>query len=158
MKIKYKKIKDELLADYRNIGKKVEEVRTLANMPPLETEEEAAENIADIYEQRDRKSKDEKARTFAPPDNANMPPLETEKEAEINLNDTEDLINEIIKDKDIIRIIYSGKKENNHFNDILNFIDDIKSRKINNSNKEKAYKNMISKNENNVRKCQTLLA
>ena len=34
------------------------------NIPYLETEEEAAENIADIYEQ-----KDNKARTFAPKHN-----------------------------------------------------------------------------------------
>ena len=40
-------------------------------MPYLETEEEAAENIADINEQRDARKKDNKARTFAPPDDAN---------------------------------------------------------------------------------------
>ena len=40
------------LNDYKN---------TEANIPYLETEEEAAENIADIYERRDNK-----ARTFAP--------------------------------------------------------------------------------------------
>ena len=34
------------------------------NIPYLETEEEAAENIADIYERRDNK-----ARTFVPPHN-----------------------------------------------------------------------------------------
>ena len=37
-------------------------------MPFLETEEEAAENIADINERRDTRKKDYKARTFAPPD------------------------------------------------------------------------------------------
>ena len=52
-----KAIKDELLANYSNMRKKVEKVRTLANMPPLETEEEAAENIVDIYERRDTKKK-----------------------------------------------------------------------------------------------------
>ena len=40
-------------------------------MPHLETEEEAAENIADINERRDVRKKDKKARTFAPPDDAN---------------------------------------------------------------------------------------
>ena len=35
-------------------------------MPYLETEEEAAENIADISKQRDVRKKDNKARTFAP--------------------------------------------------------------------------------------------
>ena len=40
-------------------------------MPYLETEEEAAENIADINERRDLRKKDNKARTFAPPDDAN---------------------------------------------------------------------------------------
>ena len=43
------------LNDYKN---------TEENIPYLEIEEEAAENIADIYEQRDNK-----ARTFAPPHN-----------------------------------------------------------------------------------------
>ena len=39
-------------------------------MPYLETEEEAAENISDINERRDVRKKDNKARTFAPSDNA----------------------------------------------------------------------------------------
>ena len=43
------------LNDYKN---------TEENIPYLETEEEAAENIADIYEQRDNR-----ARTFLPPRN-----------------------------------------------------------------------------------------
>ena len=49
-----------MLNDY----KKTEEEKIYGNIPYLETEEEAAENIADIYEQRDNK-----ARTFAPPHN-----------------------------------------------------------------------------------------
>ena len=57
------------------------------------------------------KKNDEKARTFAPPDNADMPPLETEEKAEINLNDIKDLINEITKDIDMVCIIYGGKKQ-----------------------------------------------
>ena len=45
-------------------NKKREEEKIYDNIPYLETEEEAAENIADIYER-----KDNKARTFAPPHN-----------------------------------------------------------------------------------------
>ena len=45
----------------KNDYKKTEEEKIYGNIPYLETEEEAAENIADIYEQ-----KDNKARTFAP--------------------------------------------------------------------------------------------
>ena len=39
-------------------------------MPYLETEEEAAKNIADINKQKDVRKKDDKARTFAPSDSA----------------------------------------------------------------------------------------
>ena len=39
------------------------------SMPFLETEEEVAENIANINAQRDVRKKDNKARTFAPADN-----------------------------------------------------------------------------------------
>ena len=51
-----------------------EEEKIYDNIPCLETEEEAAENIADIYERKDSKArtfapKDNKARTFAPKDN-----------------------------------------------------------------------------------------
>ena len=48
----------------KNDYKKTKEEKIYANIPYLETEEEAAENIVDIYEQ-----KDNKARTFAPPYN-----------------------------------------------------------------------------------------
>ena len=48
------------LNDYKN----TEEEKIYGNIPYLETEEEAAENIADIYERRDNE-----ARTFAPPHN-----------------------------------------------------------------------------------------
>ena len=47
-----------------NDYKKTEEEKIYGNIPYLETEEEAAENIADKYERRDNK-----ARTFAPPHN-----------------------------------------------------------------------------------------
>ena len=156
-----KEIKDELPAYYSNMRKKDEKVRTFAppdnaSMPSLEIEEEAAENIADIYEQGDTRKKDKKVRTFAPPDNANIPLLETEEEVGINLNDIEDLNNEIINDKDMISIINNLKKHN-VFNDIIKFIDEIKKGNINNSNKEEAYKNRISKNANNIRNMQDTL-
>ena len=48
---------NKILNDYKNKEEKI-----YGNIPYLETEEEAAENIADIYERRDNK-----ARTFAPP-------------------------------------------------------------------------------------------
>ena len=47
-----------------NHYKNKEEEKIYGNIPYLETEEEAAENIADIYERRDNK-----ARNFAPPHN-----------------------------------------------------------------------------------------
>ena len=47
-----------------NDYKSKEEEKIYGNIPYLETEEEAAENIADIYERRANK-----ARTFAPPHN-----------------------------------------------------------------------------------------
>ena len=59
---KYEKEIQELnkkLNDYKNKEEKI-----YGNIPYLETEEEAAENIADIYERRHNK-----ARTFAPPHN-----------------------------------------------------------------------------------------
>ena len=48
----------------KNDYKKTEEEKIYANIPYLETEEEAAENIADIYERKDNKTI-----TFAPPYN-----------------------------------------------------------------------------------------
>ena len=64
-----KEIKDELLANYSNMRKKDEKVRAFAppdnaNMPPLETEEEAAENIVDIYQRRYTKKKKMKNQNF----------------------------------------------------------------------------------------------
>ena len=59
-------------------------------MPYLETEEEAAENIADINERRDVRKKDNKARTFAPSDSA-------EKN---KTNKTEKIVNDSNKDDD----------------------------------------------------------
>ena len=122
---------------------------------------------------RNTRKKDEKARTFAPPDNASMPPLEIEEEAaaenitdiyerrntrkkdytsdeEINLNDVDDLINEILEDKDMMHII--NNKKNNNFKNLFDFINDIKYGNINNLNKEKAYKDRISEFENKIKK------
>ena len=59
MSKKYKNKKKQL-----NDYKKTEEEKIYDHIPYLETEEEAAENIADIYER-----KDNKARTFAPTNN-----------------------------------------------------------------------------------------
>ena len=52
--------RNKKLNDYKN----KEEEKIYGNIPYLETEEEAAENIADIYERRDNK-----ARNFASPHN-----------------------------------------------------------------------------------------
>ena len=70
-----KKIELKKIMKLKDISKEIQELRkqlndkndcknTEENIPYLETEEEAAENIADIYER-----KDNKARTFAPPHN-----------------------------------------------------------------------------------------
>ena len=48
----------------------MKKIKEYDDMPYLETEEEAAENIADINEQRDVRKKDNKARTFALSGNA----------------------------------------------------------------------------------------
>ena len=45
-------------------------IKEYDDMPYLETEEEAAENIADVNERRDVRKKDNKARTFALSDSA----------------------------------------------------------------------------------------
>ena len=79
--------------DYK---KKEEEEKTYANIPYLETEEEAAENIADIYEQ-----KNNKARTFAPPHN-----VDDNTRKKYNFDDIEDDIEDFDFD-------YKRKKESN---------------------------------------------
>ena len=53
-----------------------------ADIPYLETEEDTAENIADINERRDVRKKYNKARTFALPDDANE---KLKKKLKINL-------------------------------------------------------------------------
>ena len=130
-----------------------------ADMPYLETEEEAAENIADINERRDVRKKDNKARTFAPPDDANEKlktifknkPSMTEEEfkkflndniskKEINLDDINDLINEIDKYK-YRNALVSNNDDDDYkvvsFKNLYDFINDITDGKINNFNNKK---------------------
>ena len=83
-------------------------------MPYLETEEETAENIADINEQRDVRKKDNKARTFAPPDNAEK--SETTKTKKIVNDSNKDDDDKNIKifydddDDDVLKIFYDDDK------------------------------------------------
>ena len=128
-------------------------------MPYLETEEEAAENIADINERRDVRKKENKARTFAPPDDANEKlktifknkPSMTEEEfkkflndniskKEINLDDIDDLINEIDKYK-YRNALVSNNDDDDYkvvsFKNLFDFINDITDGKINNFNNKK---------------------
>ena len=70
-----------------NQAKKIKEYD---DMPYLETEEEAAENVAGINERRDVRKKDNKARTFAPSDSA-------EKN---KTNKTEKIVSDSNKDDD----------------------------------------------------------
>ena len=73
-----------------NDYKKAEEEKIYGNIPYLETEEEAAENIADIYEQ-----KDNKARTFAPTHN-----VDDNTRKKYNFDDIEDFDFDDIEDFD----------------------------------------------------------
>ena len=90
-----------------NEAKKIKEYD---DMPYLETEEEAVENIADINEQRDVRKKDNKARTFAPSDNAGK--SETNKTKKIVSDSNKDDVDKNIKifydddDDDVIKIIH----------------------------------------------------
>ena len=120
-------------------------------MPFLETEEEAAENIADINKQRDMRKKDNKARTFAPPDNTDTSFLKTTEK--INLNDIDNLIDRIKKNNDdhnMSKIIIADEDKVFYDYDLSYFLEDIKSGKINNLNVQKAYNNRISRIENNL--------
>ena len=56
------------LSTYTSAASSVVDKKYYVDMRFLETEEEAAENIADINEKRDVRKKDNKAKTFAPPD------------------------------------------------------------------------------------------
>ena len=62
------KIRDMLNKVNDNINNLYKQI--IDDRPYLETEEEAAKNKADINERRDIRKKDNKARTFAPSDNA----------------------------------------------------------------------------------------
>ena len=72
------RIKENIIKNKKQILLMLERINTdeakkikkYDGMPYLETEEAAAENIADINERRDVRKKDNKARTFAPSDNA----------------------------------------------------------------------------------------
>ena len=65
------KNKKQILSTLNKINTdEVKKIKEYDDIPYLETEEEAAENIADINERRDVRKKDNKARTFAPPDSA----------------------------------------------------------------------------------------
>ena len=103
------------LNDYKN---------TEENIPYLETEEEAAENIVDIYEQRDNK-----ARTFAPPhnvDNIEESDEKTKKYDDTRKKDTPTKIpqsvrKKVIKDdikNDIENFDFEIKKFNEHGIDV----------------------------------------
>ena len=98
-------------------------------MPYLETEEEAAENIADINERR------------------------YVRKNEINLNDIDDLINEIDKYK-YKNALVSNNDDDDYkvvsFKNLFDFINDIKDGKINNLNKKKTYEDRISEIENKL--------
>ena len=155
-------MKEEISSSFNNTSNASSAIdeENYLDMPFLETEEEAAENIADINEQRDVRKKDNKASTFAPPDNTeeaaeNIVDINEQRdtrkddtsEKEINLNDINDLVNKV----------YNYARENNHviidnintiyFSDLISFLNDIKDGEINNSNKKKAYEDRIKKIE-----------
>ena len=120
-------------------------------MPFLETEEEAAENIADINKQRDMRKKDNISRTFASPDHTDTSFLKTTEK--INLNDIDNLIDRIKKNNDdhnMSKIIIADEDKVFHDYDLSYFLEDIKSGKIDNLNVKKAYNNRISRIENNL--------
>ena len=88
----------------------VKKIKEYADMPYLETEEEAAENIADINERRDVRKKDNKARTFAPSDNAEKSETNKIKKIVSDSNKDDDDNKNIKKiyddDDDVIKIFY----------------------------------------------------
>ena len=95
-----------------NESKKIKEYD---DMPYLETEEEAAEKIADINERRDARKKDNKARTFAPPDNAEkVKQIKQKKVVNDSNKDDDDDKNITIfydDDDDVIKIFYGGNED-----------------------------------------------
>ena len=107
----------------------VKKIKEYDDMPYLETEEEAAENIADINERRDVRKKGNKARTFAQSDNAEKSETNKTKKIVSDSNKDDDG-NKNIKifyddDDDIIKIFYDGDEDIKAFYD-----DDSKNIKI----------------------------
>ena len=115
-----------------------------------------SEEIKKAYLESKNMSSNNKARTFAPPDNTDMPPLETEEEAaeniadiyerrhtseeEIDLNDIDNLINRINRNHITNIPVIIGDKEKVYFDGAIDFLKDMKDGKINNSNKKKLIK------------------
>ena len=121
--------------------------------------------------------KDNKARTFAPPDkdeerlknlairlkleSTKIPADfdsdkyfkgEENKYLDINLSDVDNLVGEIKQNvKNIDNIIDIGNNKSINFNDIINFSKDIMKGKINNSNKEKKYNEKFKNIEENLK-------
>ena len=123
----------------------VDNEETYPDKPFLETEEEAAENIADISDRRDVRKRDNKARTSAPPDNTEEAAENMVDINEKNLNDVNNLIDNIyIYSSDSV---YLGQNGYIRFNDLLRFLNDIKNGRINNSNIKKVYQDRIKKIE-----------
>ena len=73
----------------------VKKIKEYDDMPYLETEEEAAENIADINERRNVRKKDNKARTFALSGNTGKAAKNIANINETDLNDVDNLISDI---------------------------------------------------------------
>ena len=112
-------------------------------MPYLETEEEAAENIADINEQKDVRKKDNKARTFAPSDNTEEAAKNIADINEIDLREVDNLISDINDYSHNNNKVKISEGAYIYFSDFVKFLNDIKNGKINNSNIKKAYEDNI---------------
>ena len=109
-----------------------------ADMPYLDTEEEAAENIADKNEQRDVRKKDNKARTFAPSDNTEEAAKNIADISEIDLNEIDNLISDINDYSHNNNNSNNNNNNNNNnkvkisegeyinFSDLVKFLNDIK--------------------------------
>ena len=107
LRIKEKNIKymKETLSMLDKINSdEVKKIKKYDDMPYLETEEEAAENIADINERRDVRKKDNKTRNFAQSDSA-------EKN---KTNKTEKIVSDSNKDDNYknIKIFYDDNDDN----------------------------------------------
>ena len=127
-------IKEEILSSSGNTSDtdSTDKNEMYPDMPFLETEEEAAENIADINERRDTRKEDDTSKK------------------ETNLNYINDLVNKIYDYAHENNVVIIDNMEKIYFEDIINFLNDIKDGKINNSNKKKAYKDRIGGIENKI--------